>query len=176
MATKGPPNLPEIVALARRQVALQGMITDNENATKDLKEQLRAVQENDLPLAMLEAGGLKKITLDSGETIEIKDDFVCGISEENREEAFNWFESHGYGALIGTTLVVEFGKGELERAQALLLALTKQKYNARVGRAVHWQTLKAFIVEQTRAAKKIPLELFGAHPFNKAIVKLPKVR
>jgi hypothetical protein len=69
---------------------------------------------------------------------------------------------------------VKFGKGELEKAEKVLTALQKKKLSAELTRAIHWQTLKAFVKEQTKAANKIPLEMFGAHPFNKAVVKLPK--
>jgi hypothetical protein len=166
-------NLEEIVALSRQQVQLERLIADSETALKDLREQLRKVQEEDLPSALAELG-LKQIRLDSGEEVNIKEDFVVGIAEVNKESAFSWLEQKGFGALIKTEVKVQFGKGELAKAQALLVALGKKKLNVGLSRNVHWQTLKAFVVEQTRAARAIPLELFGAHPTTKAVITQPK--
>lgn len=166
-------NLAEIVSLSRQQLHLESLVADSEKALSDLKVQLRRVAEEDLPNAMEELG-LKKLTLDSGETIEIKPDFVVGIPEVNKIEAFNWLESKGFGGLIKTEVKIAFGKGELSKAEKLLLALGKKKLNVGLTRNVHWQTLKAFVVEQTRAAKAIPLELFGAHPTTKAVITQPK--
>lgn len=166
-------NLEEVVALSQQQVRLEELIGESETALKDLREQLRRVAEEDLPSALAELG-LKTITLDSGEKIDIREDFVVGIAEVNKPEAFNWLESKGFGALVKTEVKVQFGKGELAKAQALLVTLGKKKLNVGLTRNVHWQTLKAFVVEQTRAARKIPLELFGAHPTTKAVITQPK--
>lgn len=166
-------NLEEVVALSKQQVVLEAAIEHQEEVMSRLQEQLRRVREEDLPNAMEELG-LKKITLESGETVEIKPDFVVGIPEANKTEAFNWLESKGFGGLIKTEVKVAFGKGELEKAEKLLVALGKKKLNVGLTRNVHWQTLKAFVVEQTKAAKAIPLELFGAHPTTKAVITQPK--
>ena len=169
-----PATIQEVVTLARRQIMLQKLIEDAEQSLKSLKDELRGVQEEDLPLAMQEAGGLKQFKLDTGEEIVIKEDVLVGITEEHKPEAFNWLESHGFGGIIKTVVAVEFGKGEIAKAQKLVLDLAAKKYNANLGRNVHYQTLKAFVSEQVRNASPIPMELFGVHPYNKAIVKLPK--
>lgn len=168
-----PANLQEIVALSRRQIMLEGLVEEQEAALKDLKALLAGVQLEDLPLAMSEAG-LKKFTLDTGETIDVKDDLVLSLSAERKPEAFAWLEKNGLGSVIKTVVVAEFGKGQLGEAQKLAAKLVKEKYNVHLGRDVHWQTLKALILERVRAAKPIPLELFGAHPINKANVEPPK--
>jgi hypothetical protein len=173
LAPSAPPNLEEIVALARRQVAQEELVVDLENSLKAQQEILRVIQQEDLPAAMAEAG-LQKFTLDSGETIEVKDDFVVGIPKERQEEAYNWLETNGYGSIIKTLVAVEFGRGELGKAQQLADSLAKRKFNCGLARNVHWQTLKAFVVEQTNQTKPIPLDLFGAVPVNKAVVKAPR--
>lgn len=166
-------NLDEIVALARQQLKLEALIADMEMALSDQKAMLRVLQEEDLPSAMKEAG-LKTFTLDSGEIINIKPDFAVGIPSERREEAFDWLTAAGYGGIIKTEVTAAFGKGELEKAQKLWNELVKKKYNVGIGREVHWQTLKAFVVESIRETRKIPMDLFGVVPTNKAIIKMPK--
>lgn len=167
-------DLSEIVALARRQIALQDFVTDVENALAALKEELRSVQEEDLPMAMKEAGGLSSIKLEDGATVQVKADLTLSIKAEDKPRAYKWLEDHNYGAVIATTVTTSFGKGEAPAAQALLEQLARKKYTVAMERSVHWQTLKALLLEQTQQGKKIPLDLFGARAFNKAIVKLPK--
>jgi nitrogen regulatory protein PII-like uncharacterized protein len=170
----GGMNLSEIVALAKQQLALQDLVTDLENALSTLKEELRRVQEEDLPMAMAEAGGLTSMKLDDGATVTIKQDMTVGIKAEDKPKAYKWLEDHQYGAVIATSVTAEFSKGDMEKAQKLLTKLANDKYTVTLSRAVHWQTLKALLLEQTKAGKKIPLDLFGARAFNKAVVKPPK--
>lgn len=167
------PNLDEIVALARRQVMLEELVADSEAALSSQKEMLRGVSQEDLPAAMAEAG-LRELTLDSGEKISIKPDFSVSIPAARKDEAYAWLNEHGFGGMIKTVVAVLFGKGELEKAQTLATALVKRKLTVELAQDVHWQTLKAFVAEQTREAKPIPLDLFGAIPMNKAIIKPPK--
>ena len=165
--------LQEIVALARRQTLLMELIEEQEQALSALKCELWDVQTVDLPAAMAEAG-LRKFTLDSGEEITIKEDFEVGIKVEDRQRAYDWLESNGFGGLIKTEVRAEFGKGELEKAQKLLQQLSAKNFICELARSVHFQTLKAFVAEQCRAGKKIPMDLFGASPLNKAIIKAMK--
>jgi len=167
-------DLAEIVALARRQLALQALITDVENALSALKEELRGVEEEDLPMAMKQAGNLESLKLEDGSTVQVKADLSLGIKAENKPQAYRWLEANNYGAIIRTSVIAEFGKGDLAAAERLLGTLVKRKYTVELTRAVHWQTLKALLLEQTKLGKKIPLDLFGARAYNKAIVKLPK--
>jgi len=134
---------------------------------------LRRVCQEDLPEAMFEAG-LKEFVLDSGEKVSVKPDFEIQTLAENREPVYDWLESHGYGGLIKTEVIVSFGKGELTKAQALLNALAKKDLNCNLTRGVHYQTFKAFVGEQTREHKRLPLDLFGVNPINKAKITAPK--
>jgi hypothetical protein len=171
---KVKPEIEEIVTLARQQTKLEKEIAKALEAIKKLNARYIAIQQEALPLAMAEAG-LKKFTLDSGESIEIKEDFTVGIPAARRPEAFAWLEEQGYGGLIKTEVAVEFGKGELAKAQALAAKLLKEKYaTTHISRDVHWQTLKAFINESVRETRPVPMDLFGAIPLNKAVIKAPK--
>ena len=161
--------LEEIVTLARRLIAQRALVEDLENALSAQKELLRQTEQEDLPQAMKEAQ-LSEFTLDSGERITIKDDFAIQLSNDMKPKAWDWLERNGYGAMIKTKVVVEFGKEELPAAQKLLAEMTKRKLNCGLTRDVHFQTLKAFINERTRTRKEdktvkpVPLDLFGAVP------------
>lgn len=167
--------LDEVVALARRQLLLQELVEEQEQALSDLRGELWKVQMEDLPLAMAEVK-LEKFTLNSGEEVVIKPDFEISIKVADREKVYAWLTKHGFGGLIKTEVKAEFGKGEMERAEALLATLSAEEYNCALARSVHPQTMKAFVAEQTRAGKKIPMDLFGATPLNKAVIKAPQLK
>ncbi len=167
--------LKEIVALANRQVKLEEEVLTLENSLKDMNEQLRVVSEEDLPSAMKEAG-LAKFTLEDGQEINIKPDYRVGIPAARREEAFEWLEDKGFGGLIKTVVGASFGKGELERAQKLAADLVKKKFQVAIVRDVHWQTLKAFVSEQTLKLEPVPFDLFGVTPINRAVINAKKER
>lgn len=166
------PALDEIVALAEQQRELERLVEEGEAALKKLKAQLRAVQEESLPLVMIEAR-MQEFTLQDGYKVKIKEDFSVGIPAARRDEAFSWLEEKGYGGLIKTEVTAEFGKGELDKAKKLIAILVKQNYTCGLHRDVHWQTLKAFINESVRENRAVPLDLFGATPVTKAEIKAP---
>lgn len=167
--------LDEIVALARQQVAAEAVVADITTALSDANAILTRISMEDLPYAMKEAG-MKEFTMDSGEKIEIKHDFAVGILKANEDRAFQWLETKGHGGLIGTDVIVSFGKGETAKAEQLLEVLQKRKFEVALKRAIHFQTLKAWVNEMDREKKKFPADLFGAHPIDKAKITAPKVK
>ena len=170
-------DLAEITVLARRQTQLEEEVACAERVLSEAKAKLKRVAMEDLPLAMVEAG-LTKITLESGETIEVKLDFNVGIPEERREDAYNWLEENKLDGIIKTKVAVAFGKGGLEDAKKLQAALLKRGVEAELTREVNWQTLKATVKEGTCRPEPInfPQDLFGNSSFNKTVVKPPKGR
>lgn len=163
-------NLDEIVALAVAQLRQQALVDDLENSLAEQKAILRRISEEDLPQAMAEAR-LSTFKLETGQMVSVKKDFSVGIPAGRRDEAYNWLEGRGFGGLIKTKVITEYGKGELEKAQKLAIELMKKKLNVVLARDVHWQTLKAFVNEQIRAGKAVPMEMFGAVAVNKATVE-----
>lgn len=164
--------LDEIVALAMQQIALEEALAVAEAGVSRIKAQLRAVQEESLPMAMIEAR-LQELKLKDGRCVKIKEDFSVGIPAPRRAEAFLWLEEHGYGGLIKTEVIAEFGKGELALAMKLAAKLGKENFNCAVSRDIHWQTLKAFINESVRETRAVPLDLFGAIPTTEAKIEAP---
>lgn len=165
--------LQEIVALAQQQIALESAVLDIENALQDAKAMLRQVQMEDLPTAM-RAARLTEFTLESGEKLKLEHNFEAGIKVEDRPRAFAWLEAHDFDGLIKTEVVVTFGRGELELAEALALTLQKKKLNVELKRNIHGQTLTAWVRESDREKRKIPNDLFGVHPLDFVKIKLPK--
>jgi hypothetical protein len=104
----------------------------------------------------------------------VKDDVYCSISEDNRPAAFAWLAREKCDGMIKTTITVAFGRDTRESAIKLYEQLVKKKADVTMGEAIHSQTLKAFVNERLRNKQPIPLELFGARPVVRAVVKRSK--
>ncbi len=162
--------LKQISNLAKPQQKAEREVAEEEEALETKKAYLRHVQEDLLPNAMAEAG-MKSFTLDTGEKITVKDDIAASIPKENQLAAFSWLRSHGYGDIIKHTVAVDFGKEEDEHARKLLSFCQENAFPATDKESVHAMTLKAFLKERMAAGVDIPLELFGAYPYSKAVIK-----
>jgi len=86
--------------------------------------------------------------------------------EEQRERGFEALERMGGGDLIRVTLEIQFGKGELELARTVLERLSQWNEfgnrPARMNRNVPWNTLTAYVREQIKAGRPVPMEELGA--------------
>lgn len=162
--------LQQVSELAKMQLVLEEEIKEKEVVLKQAQENLRRVQEDLLPSVMQEIG-LKSFVLTTGATITIKDDIACSISKEGKPAAFSWLRQNGHGDIIKHTVSVDFNKEEDERAAKFIAFCEKHQMQPADDLKVHPQTLKAFIKEQLAMGKEIPLDLFGAYPFSKAVIK-----
>ena len=161
-------SLERIVALAKILRQRQSAVEDLTQELSDAKEQLRKVEQEDLPELMRELG-LELMRLEDGSTVEVVPDVQCAITEAHRPAAHAWLTANGFGGLIKTEVSVAFGRGEHDAALALA-----EKIGGQVKESVHAQTLKAFVKEQMEAGTKVPFDLFSVFPFNKAKLKPAK--
>jgi hypothetical protein len=166
-----------LIKIATLAALLRGAESTVENLVeelKDAKEEVRRLQEDDLPELMRELG-LSEIKLEDGAKVSVFEEVDCNISEERRSRAHAWLSDNGFGGIIKSAVTVEFGRDEHSEA----LAAAQQIHEA-TGRdallkeGVHPQTLKAFVKEQMAAGVAIPQELFGIRPYSKA--KLTKAK
>lgn len=151
-------------------------IADLENSLELQKEKLRRIVEQDLPEAM-DAVGMLSFTLDDGAKISVKPFYSASISEERKDEAFDWLKENDFDGLIKADVSVKFGKGEFEVAQEFLnfiRGFNQKTIDPEYKESVHWQTLRAFVKEQIEGGHPLPLDLFGVFVGRKAELKLPK--
>lgn len=139
-----------------------------DQALGDAKATLRRLEQEDLPDLMQELG-VDAFRLASGETVDVRQEVDCAITETRRSEAHDWLLRNGFGGLIKTEVVVRFGKGE--HAQAVAAA---EAVGGELQERVHPSTLKAFVKEQMAAGHPVPFDLFGVHPYHK--VRITKQR
>lgn len=166
-------SLQQLAKLANELVGAEAAVEAAEQALKDAKERARQLREEELPDFMQELG-ISDLKLEGGEKISYKDDVRLEWDAPKKERAFAWLEEHDFGGLIKTEVGASFGKGEIEKAKALLQSLSEQGFETQMKRDVNWQTMCAFLREQIAAGNPIPLEEWGAVAVKKATVKLPK--
>lgn len=161
-------DLQRAVQLAELLLQMRNKVQDMEKQLEVAKADLRRVEQEDLPELMQELG-LETFKLKTGETIEVKPEIDCGISEERRRAAHDWLTANGFGGLIKTEVVAKFGRDERDAAVACA-----QQIGGEMIERVHPSTLKSFVKEQMSAGKPVPFDLFGVHPYSKVKVTAAK--
>ena len=152
-----------MTALARALVDADVFVKEMEANLQDAKERARVLREETIPSAMQELG-LEEIKLETGQKLSVKQDVYASIPAAYKAAAYQWLEDNGFGAIIKTDVTVQYGKGELEKAQELFDELISRNMAPDLTQNIHAQTLKAFLREQISAGTAIPLDLFGARP------------
>lgn len=161
----------ELSMLANALIDADKRTEEAEKKLKEVKEHARVLREETIPSAMQEIG-MKQIKLDTGEEITVQQDVYLSIPASNRETAYGWLETHGFGGMIKTEVKLFFGKGEVNAATELAAKLQEEGRDVDMKRDVHAQTLKAWAREQLAAGNELPMDLFGARPIWTAKVKV----
>ncbi len=138
---------------------------------KDAQAQVRKLREEEIPSIMLELG-VKRLDLDTGQVLTVTQEVFASIPAANKTEAFAWLEDNKFGDLIKSEVKVNFGRGELTNAEALISSLVDQGLEPVFAESVHASTLKSFLKEQIAAGNSnLDLDLFGARPVSIAKIK-----
>lgn len=166
-------SLERIVRMATILVDAAARVEELKRQLEQAKEDHRRLEQEDLPQLMLEVG-LTAIRLEDGSNLELKPDVQCGISEARQEQAYGWLEANGFGGLIKPEVRIQFARDEIETAERVA-----EETGGVLLRSVHPATLKSFIKEQMakqgqEGVPALPMEVFGVHPFNKAVLSKKK--
>lgn len=166
-------SLRRVTELAQLFIAARDRVANLETDLAAAKETARLIEQEDLPELLREVG-LLEVVLEDGSKVELKDDLSCGISEERRAVAHAWLRTKELDGVIKTLVVVEYGRGETDAAQALALQIqVEEERPAIVEERVHPQTLKALLKEQREKGVNVPIEPFALRPFSKAVLTAP---
>lgn len=160
----------EIAALAERQLLQQHAVESLENDLKYAQAALRQTQEVDLPNAMQQAG-VSEIKLPTGEKITIKDGITASVPKDRKQEVCQWLRLHGFGDIVSMDIKLSFGRGEEKEADKVARRLADEGLHPECITDVNTARLKALISEQLAKGKEVPLEMFGAIQWTKAIIK-----
>lgn len=163
-------DLKRITTLAEQLAEATANAKRLDEELKAAKKLQRQIEEEDLPTLMDELG-LTEIRLKSGELVKIQRDCQTSITEATHDKAMEWLVENGFGGIIKTGVVVEFGRGEIKEADKAAKALAKKYPQTVSNESVHHSTLKAFVMEQLREGKPLPTDLFNLREFNKAVIR-----
>tara|TARA_R100001369_G_scaffold19855_3_gene36144 strand:- start:4641 stop:5174 length:534 start_codon:yes stop_codon:yes gene_type:complete len=141
---------------------LNNQVEELEMELGKLKASTRELSEITIP-NMLSELGLSEITLKDGCKINTATYYSARITEENREEAFEWLDSNGFSDIIKNTVSISFGRNEDESAKKLVHTLDTDGYTTAQKKWVEPMTLKAFVREQVEKGSDLPLETFNVY-------------
>ncbi len=159
-----------VVKLAQKQLRLQELVELKEHELSQLKEELKGVEEQELPDAMADLE-MSKFTLDNGAEIKIKPFCYASIPVEKRDAAYAWLRENGHGSLIKNEVKCEFGKDSEDEVKALETLLKDSGYAYEQKETIHASTLKAFVNEQVDQGCCPPADCFTITLGNKAVIK-----
>lgn len=174
-----------LTSMANELVSERRAVEALEAEIKKKNERIRQLEFVDLPAYMKQIGqdivGLPDqdadIRLEAFYHANIKADWP----EEQREAAFAWLEKHGHADLIKTTVSFTFPRRALEKARWLvaMTGLLRDKLleqgaefpEATTKMEIPWNTLTAWLREQTESSKSVPLEIIGGEVGTIAKIK-----
>lgn len=168
---------PDVLARVQRagaemlvaQQEVERLTTELEEAKSTLKE----FEEKTIP-QLLEDVGLQSVTLEGGVVIGVDEQTFGSIVAGKEAEAHKWMSENGHDALIKRTFTIKFGKGDDKWANKFERDLAQRKKPLPCERkeAVHAQTLRKFIRDQTAAGTALP-DSFSVFNRRVASITLP---
>lgn len=167
--------LKRIVSLVKRQLDLQAALAKAEDLVKQVKSSLEQVRDRDLP-DCLEEGGVNKLVLANGSTIEIETAIRASLGKskkpEQAQKAIAWLVANGHAHLVSHTFAIPLTAGQDEFATALKerLAELSETMNAENDAwsidvedktDVNAQRLSAWVRKELEAGNDVPENLFN---------------
>ncbi len=164
-------DLSNITKLAADVVANEKTVAQIEDQLKQAKAKLRKVQDFELPEAML-ACNMEKFTTADGLEVSVKETLTASIAAKNKPAAAKWLLENHLGSLVKEDVTIGFDNGASDKVQALINLLAENGItNIRTSESMNTASIKAAIKELLAEGKEVPLELFGAYFYRKAVVK-----
>ncbi len=154
--------LLRISRLADEMHALDKQIAEAVLKTKKLIEAHRQIGEEQLP-ELFEQVGMEELRTRSGLPLKLKNKVHTNISRGRKPKAIAWLDENGQGGMVKRSVIIDFDKTQQDKVDNLLKLIGKGWPNNRTELDVHASTVKAFVVRQLDAGKKIPADIFGIH-------------
>jgi hypothetical protein len=172
-ATPDDDKLRQVRDLAQQMLVAARKVELAQDALERAEEEYRILEERDLP-KHLQSLGLKGLPLDNGVEIMLKDFVSSSLDKDMLQTALLWLNENGLGDLIKNNVTVSFGRGEDEKADALVETLSKEGFTLEQKKSVHSQSLNAAIREHLEQGKKVDTPAIRVFQGTVAKIKLPK--
>lgn len=164
--------IKEVGELCEAAEKQQDKVNELAKQLKNEEAKLKELLEVKIP-ETLEAAGLRELKLTSGKKIVIMDELAFNIPEAKRPACMDWLRKNNYDSIIKNIVSAQFAKGEDKAAIEWYRKLLAAGLNATHKEDVHWQTMKAFLKEQSRnnTMSTSDKELFGVYEYKLAKIK-----
>lgn len=161
-------NLTEIMALAKRQLELEGEVDILEQQLKEKKKVLLNISDRELPAAM---AGVSRVQLDDGREVSVKEELTASVPKKRKHEIVEKLREWGAGDMIANTLTVQIDKGADEKAQDLYRVAADMGFVPKRDETVNTGSLKAYLKKRLEDGEDTDLQFFGAHIIKRAKIK-----
>ena len=154
-------DLSGLSKLINRQLELDSMIEDMEEAIKELKRERDLISQETIPTKMQEMG-INETTMKDGSKVTVKEGFHCRIPKAREDEALQYLKQEGLGDIIKNQVSTSFGTGEDNMAGDLAGYIESNfGITPDVKKSVHPSTLKATLKKRHEEGLTDPDDLFG---------------
>jgi len=157
--------LGRISVLADKMHDLDKELAQVDMQMKRLKEQRRQISEEQLP-ELFERVGMQELKTRSGLPLKMKERVHTNVSKDRKPAAIAWLDENGHGGMVKRNVIIEFDKTQADKVEALFRLIGRGWPNHRQELDVHASTVKAFVTQQLKDGKEIPLDTFGVHCVN----------
>jgi hypothetical protein len=172
-ATPGDDQLAQLRELAQQLLVAARRIEMAQELLALAQAAYLRLSDREIP-TKLQSLGLKKLELDSGVEVTLKDFVNPSIDKDQADVAFTWLTDHGLGDLIKNTVIVSFGRGEDEDAAELVSDLVTDGYEPEQKKNVHPASLAASIREHLEKGGVVDTDSIKVFTGTTTKIKLPK--
>ena len=162
--------LSSVAKIADQIVAKQTEVKTLEEDLKKAKAKLLKLTDEELPSAMQELN-ISEFKLGDGSQVTLKATYGARISEENREDAFEWLRKRNEADIIKNTVTVRFNREQDNEAKALVDDLILKKMTPEQKSEIHPGTLRSWAKQRIEDGKELDMNLFGVWVGQRAEIK-----
>jgi hypothetical protein len=146
--------------MANNQLAYEDEVESLEKQLSIVKERLRKLSEDRIPLLMQNLG-VNEFKLTNGFKVTIKPWFSGKITEENQDEAYSWLESEGHGAIVKHDLTVQTRMSNDALLDEIREIAKQIGLDVKEKLGIHHSTFSAWIKEMVTNGHEIPRDILG---------------
>jgi len=152
-------------------------LENTEKEIQDLEKQLsdkknyRMKLRDELIPNLMEELNIKKWEFTDGSEIRLDPFYSAKLSQERKQECFQWLRENGHGGLIKNFITVDLGMKKDQVAQKVLDYLKSLNISSEIKEDVHSQTLKAWFKGEFEEGRSVPSDLFQTYVTNRAKLK-----
>lgn len=166
-------SLKELTRIVEYLGQLEQEIIECENHLASAKRTHQAFSREHIPDLMADAG-VSELSLENGAKVSIIRKYFANISQERSEDAFKWLKESKNDSIIKTEIYRTFDKTQEDQVDLIMLKqfFDKHEIEFNESKAVHPQTLKAFVKDQMEQGNKdFPAQTFGVFVVDETAVK-----